>query len=334
MKNRKMGGGKKGIRGVAGVLLLGGCLLFGGCAANELEYRTFPTLLTISDETDFVDSWLNGLQEGTKKVDYNHLKVILIEREFLEKEEKMEEMLSLLKEDKNVPLNAYVVTTDVLDELIDIETKLKVPLGDYMEQLLEHGDTVKKETYPTIGMLYQEVENRKETLFVPTISLVEEKPEVTSYEVYKRGIAIGQVESDVALLSFFINNQLEEYVLELGENHYVKLSDTKNRISFEKIREASGLLKHQVKVTVNCDGKILQQTNSTDDKEAWERLEAQLQEYMKIKAMGVLEGKADVTNSFKKLGEEREWYLYYMQFPDVYEAEIEMEFELDVAWIE
>ena len=32
---------------------------------------------------------------NTKKVDYNHLKVILIEREFLEKEETMAEMIAL-----------------------------------------------------------------------------------------------------------------------------------------------------------------------------------------------------------------------------------------------
>lgn len=325
---------QKGERRIVGGVMVFMCLLLGGCASNELENREFPTLVTISDEEDFTGRWLNGLQEGTKKVDYNHLKVILIEREFLEKEEAMAEMITLLKEDKNVPLNAYVVTTEMIDDLLEVEQKLEVSLGDYIEQLLEHGDTVKKETYPTIGMLYQETDNRKETLFIPTISLIDEKPEVTSYEVYKRGIAIGQAKSDVARLSFFINNQMEEYVLQLGVNHYVKLSNAKNRIAFEEIRETSGLLKRQVKVTIACDGEILRQAYGTDREEAEDWLEVQLKEYMSICAENALKKGVDVTNSFKKLGKKREWYVYYMQSPDFYESEIEINFEIDVDWIE
>jgi len=330
MGNKKQKDGRRIVGGLMAFI----CFMFGGCATNELENREFPTLVTISNGEDFTGRWLNGLQEGTKKVDYNHLKVILIEREFLEKEETMAEMIALLKEDKNVPLNAYVVTTEDLKELTEAESDLEVSLGDYIEQLLEHGDTVKKETYPTIGMLYQEAENQKETLFIPTVSLVEEKPEVTSYEVYKRGRAIGQAESDVARLSFFVNNQMEEYVLQLGVNDYVRLSNAKNEIAFDEIREKSGLLKRQVKVMIDCEGEILHQAHSTDREEAEDWLETQLKEYMSICAGNALEKGIDVTNSFKKLGKEREWYMYYMQSPDFYESEIEIAFDVDVDWIE
>jgi len=314
--------------------ILMGWMLLSGCESTELENREFPTLLAVASESDFTSEWLNGLQEGTKKVDYNHLKVILIEREFLEQNESMAGMLALLKEDKNVPLNAYVVTTDMLKELEDVESDLEKPLGDYLEDLLEHGDTVKRETYPTIGMLYQEKENRSETLFIPTVSLVEGKPEVTSYEVYKRGSAIGQVDSDMALLSFFIGNQLEEYVLQLGVNNYVRLSNMENEISFEEIREKSGLLRKQVVVDVECDGKILQQNYGEEKDEAKEWLEAQIKLYMVAKADGALARDIDLTNSFKKLGMEREWYLYYMQAPDFYEEDIEIVFKFDIEWVD
>ena len=233
-------------------------MLLSGCSSTELEEREFPTLLTVSAEADFASEWLNGLQEGTKKIDYNHLKVLLVEREFLENDASVTEMLELLKQDKNVPLNTYVVTTDVLKELKDAEGSLEKPLGDYLEELLEHDDTVRKETYPTLGMLYQEMENRKETLFIPTISLIKEKPEVTSYEVYKRGSAIGQASGEEALLSFFLANQMEEYVLQLGVNNYVRLFHTDNEMSFKENREKNGLLKKQVIVDVECDGEIIQ----------------------------------------------------------------------------
>ena len=311
------------------------CVLLSGCgSATELEDREFPTLLTVSTESDFAKEWMNGLQEGMKKIDYNHLKIVLVERGFLENEEAMAEMLGLLKEDKNIPLNAYVVTTDDLNGLTEAEADLEKPLGDYLEDLLEHGDTVKKETYPTIGMLYQEAENRRETLFIPTVTLVEKKPEVTAYEVYKRGVAAGQAESDVALLSFFINNQMEEYVLQLGVNNYVRLSNPGNEISFSDDRASSGRLQKLVIVEVDCEGEILRQ-NYGDDAEgvqAW--LDTQIREYMAAKAALALEKGIDVTNSLKKLGSQREWYAYYTQSPNFYEGDIQIIFETDIDWID
>jgi len=311
------------------------CVLLSGCSsATELEDREFPTLLTVSAESDFTKEWLNGLQEGTKKIDYNHLKAVLIEREFLESEDAMAEMLSLLKDDKNVPLNAYVVTTDDLQGLKEAEADIKKPLGDYLEDLLEHGDTVKKETYPTIGMLYQEVENRRETLFIPTVSLVEKKPEITSYEVYKRGVAIGQADSDVALLSFFIGNQLEEYVLQLGVGNYVRLSNSGNEISFSDDRASSGRLQKQVVVEIDCEGEILRQNYGDDAEGAQAWMDTQIKDYMTAKAVAALEKGIDVTNSLKKLGNQREWYAYYTQSPNFYEGDIRMVFETDIDWID
>jgi len=311
------------------------CFFLSGCgSATELENREFPTLLTVSADSDFTTEWLNGLQEGNKKLDYNHLKVILVERSFLEDEEAMAKMLNLLKEDKNVPLNAYVVATDTLQELEKAEADLEKPLGDYLEELLEHGDTVKKETYPTIGVLYQEAENRRETLFIPTVSLVEDKPEVTSYEVYKRGKAIGNVESDVALLSFFINNQMEEYVLQLGINNYVRLSNAGNEITLSDGRASSGLLQKQVVVEIDCDGKILQQNYEGDMEKVGAWMDTQIKDYMTAKAAKALEAGVDVTNSLKKLGSRREWYAYYTQSPDFYEGDIQIIFEIEIDWID
>ncbi len=316
------------------VPLLASFLLSGCSSGTELEKREFPTLLTVSSEADFTEEWLNGLQAGTKKIDYNHLKVILVEREFLKNEEAMAEMIGLLKQDKNVPWNAYVVTTDVLNKLEAAEADLEQPLGDYLEELLEHGDTVKKETYPTIGMLYQENENRKETLFIPIVSLVEDKPEVIAYEAYKRGVASGRVESDVALLSFFINNRMEEYVLQLGVNNYVRLSNSENKISFLETRESSGVLRKQVEVNIDCDGKILRQNYGSDRREAEAWLDMQIKDYMTVKAETALQAGVDVTNSLKKLGTEREWYRYYTQSPGFWEGDIEIVFTIDIAWID
>lgn len=305
-------------------------LLFGGCGNTQVENREFPAILTVTSESDFAAEWLNGLQEGNKKIDYNHLKVILIERAFLESEEKMAELLSVLKADKNVPLNAYVLTTENVKELTEAE--LMEPLGDYLEKLLEKDDTVKKETYPTIGLLYQEEENRMETLFIPCISFIEDKPAVASYEVYKRGVAKGLTETDTALLSFFLANEMGDYVLQLDGDRFVELSNSQNEIDFEWERLENGLLKKQVIAEIHCDGKLLVPAYGQDKKEIQKQLEMQIYEYMSSKAIHMLEQGVDVTNSYKKLGREPEWYRYYAQNPDFYEGEMDLLFDLDIEW--
>lgn len=129
---------KKKVRVVVLVCFLFGCLFLQGCNVAELEDKAFPVLLNIRDQDDFQNVWLNHEYAGNKEVDYNHLKVVLIERSFLEKEAEVEDMLSMLEQEKEVPWNAYVMTTESCDRLAQTEGKLDTLLGNYLEELLEN----------------------------------------------------------------------------------------------------------------------------------------------------------------------------------------------------
>ena len=315
-------------------LLLCGCLFLNGCGATEVENREFPVLLEIKNEENFSKEWLNSLQKVNKKVDYNHLKIILITQDFLENEAAMSEMLSLLKQDKNVPLNAYVVTCGDTEELLGTEEKLEEPLGNYIEKLLENSDEITKETFPTIGLLYQEKENQVETLFIPYIGVRDEKPMIMAYEAYKGGSARGLMETDSASLAFFIANQMEEYTLQLGLHNYVQLSKTKNHIQFEEHIEESGLIKKRVMVEISCEGEIIQEKISGAEDEVRNLLTLQLKEYMEAKTREALKRGIDLTNSRKKLGGAmRGWYERYKDAPELYEEEIEIIFNYNIKWV-
>ena len=179
----------------AGVLagILFGCLFLEGCNVAELEDKAFPVLLNIRDQDDFQSAWLNHEYAGNKEVDYNHLKVVLIERSFLEKEAAMDDMLAILEQEKEVPWNAYVMTTESCDRLAQTEEELDTLLGNYLEELLENTSGINQKAYPTLGMLYEERANHLETLYIPFVDIKEEqpaitgKPQITAYEVWKRG---------------------------------------------------------------------------------------------------------------------------------------------------
>lgn len=191
----------KKVRVLVLVCFLFGCLFLQGCNVAELEDKAFPVLLNIRDQDDFQNVWLNHEYAGNKEVDYNHLKVVLIERSFLEKEAEVEDMLSMLEQEKEVPWNAYVMTTESCDRLAQTEGELDVLLGNYLEELLENTSGIDQKAYPTLGMLYEERVNHLETLYIPFVDIegeqsgaVEddtEKSQITAYEVWKRGRAGG-----------------------------------------------------------------------------------------------------------------------------------------------
>ncbi len=316
-------------------LLMAGIFFFGGCGEAEVENREFPVILSVSEEIDnFPRAWLEHLYSGNKKLDYNHLKVVVIEQEFLEEEEKMQEMLTILAQDKNVPLNAYVVVTSDISALERSAENLDRPLGNYLEELLEHMDEVKKETFPTLGMLYQEEKNKLETLFIPYVLVLGNEPEIYAYEAYAYGKALGVVDTDTALLSFFINNQMKEYELQLEEKQFVKFSNTKNEITFAEVQGQDSLQK-QVQVHICCDAEILYQNISENRSEVQIMLENEMKDYMDEKTKSMLDEGLDLTNSRKKLGGSmRSWYGGYMDPDDDYEDDIEIVFDVDMNWIE
>ena len=165
-------------------------------------------------------------QAGNRMVDYSHLKVLILEQEFVEDEGSRAGSGSrFLKEKSEVPRNAYVVVTEDAEALLAQSETLGEAVGDYLEEQFENVSQIKKQAYPTIGSLYQEMDNRQETLFLPYVTVEEEKPVVEQYYVWKRGMPAGMVVGEAARLAFFTQNRMMEYALPLEEGMLL-LSDS------------------------------------------------------------------------------------------------------------
>ena len=258
---------KKKVRVVVLACFLFGCLFLQGCNVAELEDKAFPVLLNIRDQDDFQNVWLNHEYAGNKEVDYNHLKVVLIERSFLEKEAEVEDMLSMLEQEKEVPWNAYVMTTESCDRLAQTEGELDVLLGNYLEELLENTSGIDQKAYPTLGMLYEERANHLETLYIPFVDIEgeqsgavqddTEKPQITAYEVWKRGRAAGLVDTDTARAAFFTQNFADDYTLQLAPELYVKVDTASCRVKeTKKIGAGADILVNLMKNYTDEDRKF------------------------------------------------------------------------------
>lgn len=331
----------KKVRVLVLVCFLFGCLFLQGCNVAELEDKAFPVLLNIRDQDDFQNVWLNHEYAGNKEVDYNHLKVVLIERSFLEKEAEVEDMLSMLEQEKEVPWNAYVMTTESCDRLAQTEGELDVLLGNYLEELLENTSGIDQKAYPTLGMLYEERANHLETLYIPFVDIegeqpgaVEddtEKPQITAYEVWKRGRAAGLVDTDTARAAFFTQNFADDYTLQLAPELYVKVDAASCRVKETEKIGVGGLTEQIVTVTVTGEGEILSGTVSASEKE--QLLNTRMEDYLNATASHALEKEIDITNSYRNLGaDNRTWYFKYQNTPATYEKNIKIQYLIKINW--
>ncbi len=332
---------KKNVRVLVLVCFLFGCLFLQGCNVAELEDKAFPVLLNIRDQDDFQNVWLNHEYAGNKKVDYNHLKVVLIERSFLEKEAEVEDMLSMLEQEKEVPWNAYVMTTESCDRLAQTEGELDVLLGNYLEELLENTSGIDQKAYPTLGMLYEERANHLETLYIPFVDIEGEqsgavqddtgKPQITAYEVWKRGRAAGLVDTDTARAAFFTQNFADDYTLQLAPELYVKVDAASCRAKETEKIGVGGLTEQIVAVTVTGEGEILSGTVSASEKE--QLLNTRMEDYLNAIAAHALEKEIDITNSYRNLGaDNRTWYFKYQNTPAAYEKDIKIQYLVKINW--
>lgn len=357
---------KKKVRVLVLVCFLFGCLFLQGCNVAELEDKAFPVLLNIRDQDDFQNVWLNHEYAGNKEVDYNHLKVVLIERSFLEKEAEVEDMLSMLEQEKEVPWNAYVMTTESCDRLAQTEGELDVLLGNYLEELLENTSGIDQKAYPTLGMLYEERANHLETLYIPFVDIEGEqsgaveddtekeeqsatvwddtekeeeeqqpvmtgKPQITAYKVWKRGRAVGLVDTDTARAAFFTQNFADDYTLQLAPELYVKVDAASCRVKETEKIGAGGLTEQIVTVTVTGEGEILSGTVSASEKE--QLLNTRMEDYLNAAATHALEKEIDITNSYRNLGaDNRTWYFKYQNTPAAYEKDIKIQYLVEINW--
>lgn len=299
-----------------------------GCGTVELEDRNFPIELAVQDTENFTQGFLDAESAGNRMIDYSHLKVVILSRTFVEDASAMQEFLALMEAKNEIPRNTYVVVAEDAGEIMDMQQVEGDSVGNYIEQMFENVSKVRKQAYPTIGMLYQEQENRSETFFIPCVKRDGDKLSVENYYVWKRGMPAGIVDSETAVLSFFIQNQMEEYRVALAGGSVVRLFDTHNAIAFDEKDDTK-----IVTVTLACSGEVLNHSGSMSEEEQ-QLSEQELDAYMnELTGRAFAEQAVDVSNSFRKLGVERDWYFYYREREEVYEQDIRLAYRIDIDWV-
>ena len=360
-------------------------LCLGGCGNTELEERNFPlaaavtltkenyqmafgfeqlkdvadeksekenTSVLLAEGKDCMELFLHADGENPGEMDYNHLKALILNRSLLEDEKRLGAFLGYLEEENLFSRNTLLfVTEDEPDQVMEMDTVLKEPVGTYLNERIASDERFKDSEAVTLGSLFRIWENENENLWIPYINCAEDKMILEKYYLMQGRMAAGKVDRETGELALLSEQKMKSYSISLEDAESVTLSNLCCSYAFT---EQNGQVTETV--TIKADGKyqgnreLLQKTKHRDEKledlhtdsqdeNALLEVEAEIEQTLKEKMDAMTEKlqqnqNADGTNSYYKLGAyARDIYLQFQKDWSGYRKNLTVEYHWDVTLV-
>lgn len=360
-------------------------LCLGGCGNTELEERNFPlaaavtltkenyqmafgfeqlkdvadeksekenTSVLLAEGKDCMELFLHADGENPGEMDYNHLKALILNRSILEDEKRLGAFLGYLEEENLFSRNTLLfVTEDEPDQVMEMDTVLKEPVGTYLNERIASDEHFKDSEAVTLGSLFRIWENENENLWIPYINCAEDKMILEKYYLMQGRMAAGKVDRETGELALLSEQKMKSYSISLEDAESVTLSNLCCSYAFT---EQNGQVTETV--TIKADGKyqgnreLLQKTKHRDEKledlhtdsqdeNALLEVEAEIERTLEEKMDAMTEKlqqnqNADGTNSYYKLGAyARDIYLQFQKDWSGYRKNLTVEYHWDVTLV-
>lgn len=360
-------------------------LCLGGCGNTELEERNFPlaaavtltkenyqmafgfeqlkdvadeksekenTSVLLAEGKDCMELFLHADGENPGEMDYNHLKALILNRSLLEDEKRLGAFLGYLEEENLFSRNTLLfVTEDEPDQVMEMDTVLKEPVGTYLNERIASDERFKDSEAVTLGSLFRIWENENENLWIPYINCAEDKMILEKYYLMQGRMVAGKVDRETGELALLSEQKMKSYSISLEDAESVTLSNLCCSYAFT---EQNGQVTETV--TIKADGKyqgnreLLQKTKQRDEKledlhtdsqdeNALLEVEAEIEQTLEEKMDAMTEKlqqsqNADGTNSYYKLGAyARDIYLQFQKDWSGYRKNLTVEYHWDVTLV-
>ena len=216
-------GRKKRKRGMALAVLCLEMVLFGcGCSVQELENKSFPMVMTLraedgdcvltykymdlsrvsekektkqgSDELTVRSSSVRGVirrmdEKNGKILDLNHVKVLLLEAEFLEEKDFMQELVEIGNSGVDLPGNMIVFVAEGVDAISNLQEEMDEDLGNYLAEMLEGNPNYEDTSGATFKSLICDWYNGGSSTILPSLGVQDDLPVVEGYYLMQTDIS-------------------------------------------------------------------------------------------------------------------------------------------------
>ena len=214
---------KKRKRGMALAVLCLGMVLFGcGCSVQELENKSFPMVMTLraedgdcvltykymdlsrvsekektkqgSDELTVRSSSVRGVirrmdEKNGKILDLNHVKVLLLEAEFLEEKDFMQELVEIGNSGVDLPGNMIVFVAEDVDAISNLQEEMDEDLGNYLAEMLEGNPNYEDTSGATFKSLICDWYNGGSSTILPSLGVQDNLPVVEGYYLMQTDVS-------------------------------------------------------------------------------------------------------------------------------------------------
>ena len=214
---------KKRKRGMALAVLCLGMVLFGcGCSVQELENKSFPMVMTLraedgdcvltykymdlsrvsekektkqgSDELTVRSSSVRGVirrmdEKNGKILDLNHVKVLLLEAEFLEEKDFMQELVEIGNSGVDLPGNMIVFVAEDVDAISNLQEEMDEDLGNYLAEMLEGNPNYEDTSGATFKSLICDWYNGGSSTILPSLGVQDDLPVVEGYYLMQTDVS-------------------------------------------------------------------------------------------------------------------------------------------------
>ena len=356
---------------ILGTLLLVLCFLC-GCGTDEVENNAFPMAVGIelNDENDFQiymaypnlqsqdakdnaltsDVFWSGSAEdlfagademsenSNKNVDFNHLKVLVLDAGILKDEQAKEELISFFMENKDAAWNTYVMLSNgKLKDLFSDELEIGSSLGIYLEDMIEEWTNIRSGARVTVGDFMSQYFNGNETDLVPVVSVEKKLPTVQSFALVKRLNCVLALTQEAAYETMMVRNQLKAFSFSTEDDvrmsmHLISVEKELTEMENPKMPEETlPLLTVKVKAVAQTQNRL--RLSEADKKEVRRQAELELENRLLFLANSMKQAyHVDVADSFLLLpGYHRELWRVYRSNADAYEKKLQYRIQVDLS---
>lgn len=318
-----------------------------GCAGTELENKYFPLAVLLeagrqqydvcylsqnlsevaNERADGGNQTAEGASGATyyeaQKVfeknnrcslDLSHTKALVFQEDMIDHKEFARFLDTVRKENMYARNTLVFLTESSMEKLEKLNRDMDVPLGSYLEQMIENEQDQKEQAVVTLGSLLNEQANQNRILLIPVIKAEDGQPVVTRYRLLQDFVSKGIVSIEEAQIHYLLENGLKQMDLRLDYGAQVRLSALKCKRKFEA---EGGKVKQQIMITANAKlvtGSVLKSA-----------VQSMLQEkLLQVFWNQIEENQADITDSYRRLAMEApEIYRNYVGHVEDYRRDLE-----------
>ncbi len=354
----------KGKHAALASVLLGIMLLFSGCSTMELENRIFPLAMGLdkqedscrisfkfqdlskvadenaesSSKTDFYiqdKDFFTGVSKyanNTNKImDYNHLKALVLSKEFVEDLPALKTFLEICGKEDLIARNTLIFMSENAAEILALDENLDTAVGSYLEEMMESREDYKLKTAVTLGDLYNEAANKEQLLLIPVLAKSGGLPVIRNYYAFSYGEPKGEIGVSEAVLSYLCQGSIKKLAFSLEDKTPVSINRIRTKEDFLGKEKLLYCNKIRLEAVVEQD----MDTGSGGGDKIKRQLEELFLTELNESARRLLNApKIDLTNSFYKLGMyDRGKYEMYQSDTQAFLDKLQFQFEVEVILV-